>query len=226
MVWVLAGFMGCGKSSIGRLVARMAADPKPLLPPKSFPSSPENGSAGKAPDGHSFPQEYPAGRKSGEILPGQLAFIDLDEEIIRREGRSIPEIFADGGEAAFRAVERTTLSELLAEAGQLLISLGGGTLTDAESRALVREHCRCIYLRASLETLAANLRWEGEGASRPMLAGADPKAPATSPDSLEERISTLMALRAPIYESTADVIIDIDGLDSEHIARRILSLLA
>ena len=186
MVWVLTGFMGCGKSSVGRLVARMA----------------------------------------GDVLPGQLAFIDLDEEIVRRAGRSIPEIFADGGEAAFRAVERQVLATLLSEAGNLLISLGGGTLTDAESRALVREHCRCIYLRASVETLAANLRWDGEAASRPMLAGADPNAPADSPDSLEERILALMASRSPVYEAAADVIIDIDGLDSEHIARRILSLLA
>ena len=198
MIWVLTGFMGCGKTTIGRLVARMAA--VSAVSQKKCPpaTSPER---------------------------GELRFVDLDEEIVLREGRSIPEIFADGGEAAFRAVERTTLAGLLSEAdGNLLISLGGGTLTDPESRALVHERCRCIYLRASVETLAANLRWEGESASRPMLAGADPEAPAESPDSLESRIAAMMATRGPIYETAADFILDIDTLSYEAAAEKVLYL--
>ena len=234
-VWALIGFMGCGKSSIGRTAAKMLG----------------------------------------------VAFIDLDEEIVRRCGKSIPEIFSAIGEAGFRAIERETLAELLYRSGvlplrefasltppsadadgppasvgvpgkrefsgvqprvarpsgaiatssgnpsaKLLISLGGGTLTDPESRELVRKHCRCIYLRASLENLAANLRWEGEAATRPMLAGADPKAPADSPDSLESRISAMMDSRAPIYEKAADVIIDIDGLSYEQAALQILNYLS
>ena len=263
MVWVLAGFMGCGKSSVGRLVARMAACPESLLPPESFTGSQKKCSPAKAPDGSVVSA---AGRNSDENLSAQLVFVDLDAEIEAREGRSIREIFAEGGEAAFRAVERATLAELLYRSGvlplrefasltppsadadgppasvprvarpsgaiatssgnpsaKLLISLGGGTLTDPESRELVRKHCRCIYLRASLETLAANLRWEGEAATRPMLAGADPNAPADSPDSLEARISAMMAERAPIYEKAANVIIDIDGLSYEDAARLVLN---
>jgi shikimate kinase len=246
-----------------------------LLPPESFTGSQKKCSPAKAPDGSVVSA---AGRNSDENLSAQLVFVDLDAEIEAREGRSIREIFAEGGEAAFRAVERETLAELLYRSGvlplrefasltppsadadgppasvgvpgkrefsgvqprvarpsgaiatssgnpsaKLLISLGGGTLTDPESRELVRKHCRCIYLRASLETLAANLRWEGEAATRPMLAGADPNAPADSPDSLEARISAMMAERAPIYESAADVIIDIDGLSYEDAARLVLN---
>ena len=214
-VWALIGFMGCGKSSIGRTAAKMLG----------------------------------------------VAFIDLDEEIVRRCGKSIPEIFSAIGEAGFRAIERDTLEELLTAGGLplegrntrgplaggpsasadggvseansrkgkahlpsgILLSLGGGTLTDPGSRELVRKHCRCIYLRASLETLAANLRWEGEAASRPMLAGADPKAPAESPDSLESRIASMMATRGPVYEKAADIILDIDGLDYSDVARQILN---
>lgn len=182
-VWALIGFMGCGKSSIGRTAAKMLG----------------------------------------------VAFIDLDEEIVRRCGKSIPEIFSAIGEAGFRAIELDTLEELLSRKGKahlpsdILLSLGGGTLTDPGSRELVRKHCRCIYLRASLETLAANLRWEGEAASRPMLAGADPKAPAESPDSLESRIASMMAARGPVYEKAADIILDIDGLDYSDVARQILN---
>ena len=181
-VWALIGFMGCGKSSIGRTAAKMLG----------------------------------------------VAFIDLDEEIVRRCGKSIPEIFSAIGEAGFRAIERDTLEELLSRKGKahlpsdILLSLGGGTLTDEGSRELVKKNCKCIYLRATVETLAANLREAGtEG--RPMLAGANLAAPADAPDSLESHIATMMAARGPIYEKAADIILDIDGLSYEQAARQILN---
>ena len=233
-VWALIGFMGCGKSSIGRTVQRLAAASPvenidfPVVDTNSRPTvsgtpiSPVV-DTNSSPTVSGTPISPVVDTNSSPTVSGELIFVDLDEEIVRREGRSIREIFAEGGEAAFRAVERETLGELLAEAGNLLISLGGGTLTDPESRELVRKHCRCIYLRASLETLAANLRWEGEAASRPMLAGADPKAPAESPDSLESRIASMMAGRGPVYEKAADIILDIDGLNYEDAARQIIN---
>lgn len=208
-VWALIGFMGCGKSSIGRTVQRLAAKAASGVIPVF------------------------AKKRLSQKSSGPLQFIDLDEEIVRREGRSVPEIFADGGEAAFRTIERATLAELLSEANSLrgnaslptvnlLLSLGGGTLTDPESRKLVQKNCKCIYLRASVKTLVANLREVGtEG--RPMLAGANPNAPADSPESLESRIASMMAARGPIYESAADIILDIDGMDYSDIARQIIN---
>ncbi|MBR0174804.1 MAG: hypothetical protein IJQ22_04800 [Bacteroidales bacterium] len=95
-------------------------------------------------------------------------------------------------------------------------------MTDEGSRELVKKNCKCIYLRATVETLAANLREAGtEG--RPMLAGANPAAPADAPDSLESHIATMMAARGPIYEKAADIILDIDGLSYEQAARQILN---
>lgn len=177
-VWALIGFMGCGKSSIGRLVASLS----------------------------------------------DIQFIDLDDVIASRTGRSIPDIFRSAGEAGFRAIERKTLNNVLsAVPTDLLISLGGGTLTDAESREMVRKNCKCIYLRASVQELAKNLREDGAAAGRPMLAGADPDAPADAPDSLESRISAMMADRGPIYEKAADIILDIDGLDYSDVAQQILN---
>ena len=181
-VWALIGFMGCGKSSIGRTIAEMHG----------------------------------------------VTFLDLDEEIVRQKGRSIPEIFAAVGESGFRAIERDTLEGLLTAGGpshlpsDILLSLGGGTLTDEGSRELVKKNCKCIYLRASVETLAANLREAGtEG--RPMLAGVNLDAPAEAPDSLESHITAMMATRSPIYEKAADIILDIDGLSYEQAARQILN---
>ena len=96
-------------------------------------------------------------------------------------------------------------------------------MTDEGSRELVKKNCKCIYLRASVETLAANLREDGAAAGRPMLAGANPDAPADAPDSLESCITAMMAVRGPIYEKAADIILDIDGLSYEQAARQILN---
>ena len=56
-----------------------------------------------------------------------------------------------------------------------------------------------------------------------MLAGVNPDAPAGASDSLETRISSMMAVRGPIYEKAADIILDIDGLSYEDAARQILN---
>ncbi|MBR5925013.1 MAG: hypothetical protein IKZ60_06065, partial [Bacteroidales bacterium] len=104
----------------------------------------------------------------------------------------------------------------------LLISLGGGTLMNKECRELVKRNAKCIYLRAKVETLAANLRAD-DVAGRPMLSGVNLEAPADAPDSLESRIASMMAIRGPIYEKAADIILDIDGLTYEDSARQILN---
>jgi shikimate kinase len=228
--------MGCGKSSIGRTVQHLATA-SPL-----------------------------ADTDSGSAVSENMIFVDLDEEIVRRCGQSIPEIFSATGEAGFRAIERETLADILSGWGVLppqefasltppsagadsspaieprvlrpsgaiaptasnqtiLLSLGGGTLMSDESREMVRKNCKCIYLRAGVETLAANLREDGAAAGRPMLAGANPDAPTYAPDSLESRISAMMAVRGPIYEKAADIILDIDGLDYTDVARKIRLML-
>ena len=95
-------------------------------------------------------------------------------------------------------------------------------MNDEGSRELVKNNCKCIYLRATVETLAANLREVGtEG--RPMLAGVNLDAPADAPDSLESRIASMMAARGPVYEKAADIILDIDGLNYEDAARQIIN---
>jgi shikimate kinase len=143
-----------------------------------------------------------------------MQFADLDEEIEIREGRSVREIFASDGEAGFRAIEMRTLESLLREpdvdSTVLLIALGGGTLTDAGSRELVRRHTKCIYLRASAETLAAHLREAGTD-GRPLLA-------LKQGETLEGRIRSMLSARSAIYESCADAVADIDGLGIEEIA--------
>ena len=173
------------------------------------------------------------GRRLSELLC--CPCMDLDEMIEAKAGRTIPEIFATDGEAAFRTMERKMLENLLmplpysrhtaedlqnpsktAEGSDcMILSLGGGTVMTAGCAEMVHEHTTCIYLRASIDTLVMHL--EGETANRPMLSN--------NPDesSIRERIAELMALRSATYEHTAHIIIDIDGKSIDEIADTILS---
>lgn len=93
---------------------------------------------------------------------------------------------------------------------------------------MVQEQTRCIYLRATVNTLVQRLR--NEAAGRPMLRAHTPDpgtepcpTPADADIALRERISSLLAQRSATYESVAHHIIDVDGLSVEDVARSILS---
>jgi shikimate kinase len=136
--------------------------------------------------------------------------MDLDTVIEETSGRSIQEIFATDGEDEFRRIEAETLKDSIPDHSHtssptLVLALGGGTVMTPECAELVHEKTVCIYLRASIDTLVRNLSDEAEG--RPMLAG-----------NIHERITELMAQRGATYESTAHIIIDIDGKSVEEVA--------
>lgn len=109
----------------------------------------------------------------GRVLAQELAykFIDLDELIVSRCGKSIPEIFASG-EAAFRLEEYEALRYVIEhEQGKLVIALGGGCITDERSRELVLNHCLSIFLYASLDCIYKRI---GTGNSkRPLMSDAE-----------------------------------------------------
>ena len=129
------------------------------------------------------------GRELSRLL--SLPFVDLDDYIEEREGRSIRDIFESDGEAAFRKMEMEALTEILfqesssepnQDAGEpgedspqtdypqtkeMILALGGGTLATPECAELVAEHTFCIYLKTSADELFRRL--ESESATRPML---------------------------------------------------------
>lgn len=212
--------MGCGKSSVGKILAT-------LLP--------------------------------------ECRLIDLDTYIEEKQGKNIPEIFNEYGEAAFRRMEREALEEIFSDKSRprAILSLGGGTVTSEQCRQLIRQHTDCFYLRATTDTLLDNL--EGHSDGRPMLNPVQParfdastssatdeeynvdnrhsnslkmsepvaervvrlgsptiEAQSTETSSereaLRHRIESLMQTRSPQYLATANHIIDIDGLSFTQIA--------
>ena len=161
MLITLTGFMGSGKTTVGRILADALGCP----------------------------------------------FLDLDDLIVKKAGQSIPDIFAQDGEPAFRQLEARLLRQTVEKYGEstAVLSLGGGAILAPASATLLHEKTVCIYLRATLDTLLSRLA--GESAGRP-LADA----------SLAERL----AAREPLYENTAHVIIDTDGLTPEEISDEII----
>jgi shikimate kinase len=83
-------------------------------------------------------------------------FVDADEEIIRRAGMSIPQIFERDGEAGFRALERQVCIDLSSER-KLVVATGGGMLVDPENRRRMLSTGFVVCLDASTETIGARL---------------------------------------------------------------------
>lgn len=113
------------------------------------------------------------GKILATLLP-ECRLIDLDTYIEEKQGKNIPEIFNEYGEAAFRRMEREALEEIFSDKSRprAILSLGGGTVTSEQCRQLIRQHTDCFYLRATTDTLLDNL--EGHSDGRPMLNPVQP----------------------------------------------------
>ena len=100
---------------------------------------------------------------AGKSMP----LVDLDAEIEKAQGRTIAEIFAVDGEAAFRRIEKAALEKTAAKRGQI-VALGGGALLDGDSRRLAEATGRIVFIDCPEEEL---LRRVDASESRPLLAG-------------------------------------------------------
>jgi 3-dehydroquinate synthase len=132
-------------------------------------------------------------------------FRDTDTLIVERAGRSIPQIFAEEGEAGFRARERAIVAELAADHGQV-IATGGGAILDPENAVRLRATGCLIALRARPDTV---LRRVGDTGSRPLLATAGNPA---------ARIADLLAERSLVYSDHARRCFDTDHLSPSQLA--------
>lgn len=94
--------------------------------------------------------------------------VDLDAEIVKAAGRTIPEIFAAEGEAVFRAIEKDCLRRICEDAGTKVVALGGGALLDSENRAMAEATGRVVLLDCDVETLKSRMT----GGDRPLSADA------------------------------------------------------
>jgi len=157
---VLVGFMGAGKSSVGRLLARRL------------------------------------GR----------CFLETDDMIVAREGRSIPEIFAERGEPYFRALEEEALDLLRLKSHDVIGTGGGLPCRDGRPEAL-RALGTVIWLAGDFETLYERAQRAG---ARPMLSSRS-----------REEADALYRARRPYY-AQAHLTVDTTGIGLDQIVARIL----
>lgn len=160
---ILVGFMGAGKSAVGRLLARRL------------------------------------GR----------CFVETDDLIVAREGRSIPEIFRADGEERFRQLEAETLEALKLKSGEVIATGGGFPCREGRMEAL-RALGTVVWLAGDLGVLLERARRSG---GRPMLAGRT-----------EADLDALYRARQPFYRQ-AHVTVETGGLGPDQVVARVLAAL-
>jgi shikimate kinase len=133
------------------------------------------------------------GRQVAHLL--HFTFLDTDQVIEGRAGKSVSEIFQQKGEPAFRELERRIVQEL-ALRKNTVISTGGGLPVDERNLASLKTHALVVCLWASPETIFQRVREHGH---RPLLNDPDPPG----------KIRQLLAAREPYYRQ-ADVLVNTD----------------
>lgn len=151
------------------------------------------------------------GRTLAERLDWE--FVDFDEEIERRTGLSVPEIFEQEGAETFRALEKE-VTEDLADKRRVVLAPGGGWITQPELLEYFDTETLVVWLRITPEEVVR--RASRTLSHRPLLASA--------PDPLE-RARALIREREPLY-GMADVVIDVDGRGIDELADRIAEWIA
>jgi shikimate kinase len=162
---VLIGSMGCGKSSVGREIARRV----------------------------------------------RWSFVDTDQLIRQKFGKSIPEIFSLFGENSFRDEEHASLQGLQS-AKRIVLATGGGIVVRPENHRLIRQLGPIVWLVADEEVI-----WErvSRNQLRPLLQTANPRVV----------MRQLIEQRKPLYQSLANHTVDSTGSSHAQVAEKVLSFL-
>ena len=148
----LCGFMGCGKSHIGRLLAEQKGMP----------------------------------------------FADLDDFIVEKEGRTIPEIFEQSGEPYFRQLEADCIKEL---EGGYVVATGGGTLINESTAEYANAHGITVFLDAEFELCYGRIK---DDTNRPLVV-----------NNTEEQLREIFGKRREIYKKHSRCTARVTGIEEK-----------
>ncbi|TET26383.1 MAG: shikimate kinase [Dehalococcoidia bacterium] len=147
----------------------------------------------------------------GRVLARKLKrkFVELDSLIERRAGKSIPEIFREEGEVAFRKLE-IEVTEAVSRNGNQVIAAGGGVVLNKINIDRLKEDSLIVYLTAPPKVILKRIEAGGE---RPLLEVTNPTL----------TIQELLSFRKPFYERAADIKIDTSRLDIDSVVDEIIA---
>ncbi len=148
----------------------------------------------------------------GKALAKKLSreFIELDSVIEQHAGKTIPDIFQQDGEIAFRELEIAITKEI-SQRERVVIACGGGIVLNQINIERLRQKSRIVYLTASPAVIQKRvLNSMGE---RPLLKIPDK----------DSEILRLLKLREPFYERAADIKVDTSQLDVDSVAERVIT---
>jgi shikimate kinase len=150
----------------------------------------------------------------GQLLAERLGrkFIELDRLIEQKAGKTIPEIFRQDGEIAFRELEIAATKEVASEK-DVVIACGGGIVLNKINIDRLRETGVIVYLTAPPGVILK--RTSGEAGQRPLLEVDNPT----------QTIRELLKFRRPFYERAADITIDTSKLDAQAVAEQVITRL-
>jgi shikimate kinase len=148
----------------------------------------------------------------GKLLAKKLGreFIELDALIESKAGKSIPEIFQQDGEIAFREREIEATKEV-AEKENAVIACGGGIVLNQINIDRLRVNSAIVYLTASPEAILK--RTSSDSDERPLLVAEDKAA----------KVDALLKSRKPFYERAADMTVDTSKLGVAEVVEQILT---
>lgn len=148
-------------------------------------------------------------RMLGKMLNAPVT--DLDDEIVRRTGMTIPDIFAQNGEEYFRQLEHDTLADII-KSDQGILATGGGTPMRPDNLTILKDTSTPVVLLKASAT--ETLRRIGGDSGRPLAKSLD-----------EKGLADLQAQRQVNYDACADLTIKTDGLSPAAIAKEITDFL-
>jgi shikimate kinase len=146
----------------------------------------------------------------GRLVAAEIGrnFVDLDQLMVDERSMSVAQMFAEHGEAWFRALEADTLERVLNTEDPLVVSLGGGAVTTPRCCELLSAHAFVVWLRANPTTVLSRI---GDPSTRPLLA-ADP----------EGAVRALDAARKDLYSSVAHLALSVDRRTPRWVASTIV----
>ncbi|MEK7225297.1 MAG: shikimate kinase, partial [Bacteroidota bacterium] len=150
-------------------------------------------------------------RLAAELL--NMKFVDVDDYIEKKEGKTIKKIFEQNGEWLFRKLEKEAVKELC-ESDNMVLAPGGGAVMIEENTANLKHNGFVVLLETDAETIHSRLKLDTDRLTqRPDLTDKDP---------LEE-IKHMLEIRKPVYQSAADIKIDTSSTSIEEISKIVVA---